>query len=73
MVEPQLTDLLLQQYSVVLNTVHGLLHPPGAFSLSGHWPLMSSEHLIPLHKPVMGLKSIGRLNPLTSEMSRKSE
>lgn len=70
--EPQLSDASLQQYWAVLNTVHGSLHPPGAFSTSGHWLLMSSEHLIPLHAPVVGLNCMGMLKPLTSDMSRMS-
>lgn len=63
----------LQQYWSVLNTVHGLLQPPGARKSFGHCPLMSAVHLMPLEQsPEFGLNSIGRLNPSTRDISKKS-
>ena len=63
----------MQQYWALLKTVHGLLHPPGSLNSFGHGPLMSHVRLTPrLHPSEVGLNSIGRLNPTTREISKKS-
>jgi hypothetical protein len=59
-----------QQYCVVLYTVHGLWQPPGVFSWLGHCPAISAVHLMGrVHPFVVGLNSIGTLNPSRTEMS----
>ena len=62
----------MQQYSSVLNIVQGLLHPPGTFNSFRHNPLRSPVQSVLVHSWVVGLKAIGTLNPLTTEMSKKS-
>ena len=64
---------MLQQYSFVLKTVHGLLQPPVVFSAAGHCPMTSALHVIPRLQPLdVGLNLIGTLNPSTKDMSKKS-
>ena len=70
---PQLPGPSVQQYSLVLKTVQGLLHPPGARNSVGHSSFMAAAHRNDLQTPVVGLKSMGILNPSTRDMSTKSK